>query len=406
MRCAKCNAWATPDMATCSTCGEPLPESAAGDGAGGSLVEKYQRQIRASRDRLAATVLPDPGIVSDRELFAESLENLDGGRTGEVTGEVTIAAATVGVLNLLLLHAGFSPFRQLAVRGPGAPPGARLRITARPSAVMAKNIPLIDAGELEPPALEPDPEVFFALDEAVAGQLDLAVVATDRPEQRPIAAATASVTVHNPNEWINAPGCEAALAGVVTPNAAAVSELVGRLPGDFTAYQTDDSRRFGEEIAAVHAGLRDLGLSYVGVPPSFEGTGQRVLYPDQVLALKRGCCVDLAALTAAVLERLGFNPLLILTRAADRDRGHALSGVWSSEIRAKQPVVRDRDALCRAVAEGELMVWNSTTCCERDGDAELGAAIRSGTHLLDDFEYALDVAACRHHGYKPLSRRA
>ncbi len=396
MRCAKCNAWATPDMAACSACGEPLPDS----GDGGSLVEKYQRQIRAGRERLAATAVPDPGILSDPDKLAESLLSLD----GAPAGAATIEAGTVGVLNLLLLHAGFSPFRRLAVRG--APPSARLRITARPSAVLARTLPLIDGGDVEPPALEPDPEVFFALDEAVAGQLDLAVAATDRPDEAPIAAATASVVVQNPNEWINAPGCEAALAGVVTPNAAAVAELVGRLPGDFAAYQTDDARRFEKEIAAVHAGLRDLGLSYVGVAPSFEGTGQKVLFPDQVLALKRGCCVDLAALTAAVLERLGFNPLLILTRTADRDRGHALCGVWSSEIRAKQPVIRDRDAVDRAVAEGELLVWNSTRCCERGCDAELGEAIRSASHLLDDFEYALDVAACRHHGYKPLSRRA
>jgi len=387
MRCAKCHAWATPDMTTCSACGEPLPRTATGD----ALVEKYQRQIRASRERLAATVLPDPELLKD----------LDAPRPGEVT----IDATPLGVLNLLLLHAGFSPFRHLAVRD--APAGARLRITARPPAVLAKTIALVDAEEIEPPALEPDREVFFALEEAVAGQLDLAVVAADaRGEEPPIAAVSASVVVQNPNEWINAPGCEAALAGVVTPNAAAVTEIVRGLPGDFTAYQTDDPRRFGEEIAAVYRGLRDLGLSYVGVPPSFEGTGQKVLYPDQVLAWKRGCCVDLAALTAAVLERLGFNPLLILTRTADGDRGHALSGVWSSEIRAKQPVVRDRDAVARAVAEGELMVWNPTTCCARAGDAELAAAIRNGTRLLDDFEYALDVAACRHHGYKPLSRRA
>ena len=86
-------------------------------------------------------------------------------------------------------------------------------------------------------------------------------------------------------------------------------------------------------MARVYEGIRAMGLSYIGVPPSFEGTGQKVLFPDEVLASCRGCCIDIATLTAAMLERAGLNPLIVLVQ------GHAYSGAWTSDIRARQPVL-------------------------------------------------------------------
>jgi len=153
------------------------------------------------------------------------------------------------------------------------------------------------------------------------------------------------------------------------------------------------------EVSEVYESIRRLGLSYIGIPPSFEKTGQKVLFPDEVIASKRGCCIDIAVLTASLLERVGYNPLIIVIT------GHAYSGVWTSDIRAKTPVIRDPAVIRQAVEDGDLLVWNSTTYFDREGDDSIGAAVDLGVQMLDQLHYAIDIAACREHNFKPLPRR-
>ena len=199
--------------------------------------------------------------------------------------------------------------------------------------------------------------------------------------------------------WPAVQQVEASLACIVTPNAPAVVEMASQLSGDFAAYQSGDPRRVVREVEEVYEGIRRLCLSYIGVPPSFEGTGQKVLFPDEVIAAKRGCCIDIAVLTASLLERIGYNPLIVVVA------GHAYSGVWTSDIRSKTPVIRDVDVIRQAVDDGDLVVWNSTTYFDRDGDDGIGSAVEIGIQMLDEFEYAIDIAACRAHEFKPLPRR-
>lgn len=405
MRCPRCSSLVTPDLVTCPACGAKLGEQAAGTAQGGSLLDRYRTQIEHDQaswrsqtfGSAAASGTPGPDLGKpggDLRLDIPSLE-----RTA--ASEVTLEVDALEFVNFLLLHAGFSPFRVLKVGSSSADglAGARLCVGLSPELAQKVSVPLADlgkGGELEPPVLSPDYERFLALDEAVRGQLDVEVLYEDTP----LASRTLPVTVQTPNEWINMPGVEAALAGVVTPNAPAVSDLVGDLHGDFVAYQDGNRERIVREIAEVYEGIRRLGLQYVGVPPSFEGTGQKVLYPDEVIGGKRGCCIDIATLTAAILERVGYNPLLVMVS------GHAYSGVWTGEIRAKRPIIREADVVKQAVAEGDLLVWNSTTYFDRQGDDSIGAAIEIGTRMLEELQYVLDIAACRQHGFKPVPRRS
>ncbi len=386
MRCPDCNALVTPDLHGCPACSRRLRPAFAPTG---SVIEKYRRQIAASRDRWSRA----GPLEASPEPAPEVSEN-----------DVILDVDTPGVLNLLLLHAGYSPLSRLGVRGgrPGLLDGASLRLTSAPAAFGAKTVPLSGAGSgLEPPLVTPDRELFFALDEAVPGELEVIMEGRGRI----LARSRHKVSVQSANEWILRSGCEAALAGMVTPNAAAVAELLRGVDEDLVGYQAASPERVGREAEAVHGAVRGLDLKYLGVTPSFEGEGQRVLFPDQVVSARRGSCVDLTVLTAALLERLGVHPLILLLRDDDRGWGHAVCGVWTADIRAKSPVLRDRQVIDRAVAAGDLLVWDPTPDLSADRRPEFSGAVAAGRRLLRHFELAVDVRSCRDHGFKPVPRR-
>lgn len=409
MRCPSCDAFIKRGDTVCDECGAPVGPQPPDEA---SALDRYTRQIEAERARRG-----DPWAETDALLDETSPggSGVTGSEAGIGTGadgrakplqraaaeDIRLEAEPFEVLNLLLLHAGFSPLRRLAVRSasPDGLAGTRLRLTASPPVLQPLAVPLADlggGGDLEPPVASADHAAFFRLDEAVRGQLDLALAY----EGTTLVERSFPVTVQPGNEWIAVEGVEAALAGAVTPNAPAVAELVSGIRWDFTGYQALDPQRMVREVSEVYGAVRRLDLHYVGVPPSFEGTGQKVLFPDEVVAQKRGCCVDIAVLTASILERVGYNPLVVVVD------GHAFSGVWTSDIRAKAPVIRDREAVRQAVAGGDLLVWNSTTTFDRQGDDSIGAAVAAGSKMLDSFLYAIDVAACRDHRLKPVPRRS
>ncbi|HHQ48964.1 MAG TPA: hypothetical protein ENK19_08805 [Acidobacteria bacterium] len=424
MRCPKCNAWVTPDRATCPECGTSLKQGgSSGEDGSGSRFDRQARRIaedeerrRVERERRTREWLGDERDGSGVEQRSNPLAGRRGLGVGiddarpmpmverAAAEEVHLEAEPLGVLNPLLLHAGYSPLRRVAVRSssPDGLGGMRLAISASPPVLQTLTVPLGDlgaGGELEPPAVAPDLEAFSALDEAVRGQLELRVFYEDTV----VAAASLPATVQTVNEWIALEGVEAALACAVTPNSNAVEKLLASVQRDFLAYQLEDPERILEEVAAVYDAIGTLGLTYIGVPPSFEKTGQKILFPDEVLEQRRGCCIDIAVLTASVLERAGFNPVIVFTP------GHAFCGVWTEEIMAKKPVIRDGRAIREAAraggeAKAQLLVWSSTTYFDRRGDAGFEAARRTGERLLKEVEYIIDVAACRRRGFKPIPR--
>jgi len=321
-----------------------------------------------------------------------------------VAEEVELDAHALGVLNPLLLHAGFSPLTKVGVRtsSPDGLAGMRLRIGSAPPVLESMTVSLADlgkGGELEPPSVAPNLAQFSVLDEAVRGQLELEVLY----ENTVVAAESLPVTVQTVNEWIALEGVEAALACVATPNATAVEELAASMGRNLLGYQSEDQDQILAELEAIYDAIGALGLSYIGVPPSFEKTGQKILFPDEVAEQRQGCCIDIAVLTASLLERAGYNPVIVVMP------GHAYCGVWTEAIEAKSPVIRDGEAIREAAgmaggSAGFLLVWNSTTYFDSEGDTSFSAARRTGMAFLEQVEYIIDVAACRSHGFKPIPR--
>ncbi len=68
--------------------------------------------------------------------------------------------------------------------------------------------------------------------------------------------------------------------------------------------------------------LLDYPLSYINPPPSYSENAQRLRMPSQVLAERRGTCIDLALLFAACLEWIDIYPVIFVLQ------DHALPGYW------------------------------------------------------------------------------
>lgn len=68
------------------------------------------------------------------------------------------------------------------------------------------------------------------------------------------------------------------------------------------------------------------GIRYVNQPFTFDfnSGGQRVLTPENVITTKAGNCIDLVILFASLMEGLGLNPLILLTKS------HAFLG-WGNK---------------------------------------------------------------------------
>ena len=69
----------------------------------------------------------------------------------------------------------------------------------------------------------------------------------------------------------------------------------------------------------------DYGLGYINPPPTFEDSEQRLRTPSEIIAGKRGTCIDLALLFASCLEYIDIYPVIFLLR------DHAFPGYWRSE---------------------------------------------------------------------------
>lgn len=399
MRCAKCSGFVTPDLSTCPACGAPVGEPKGAGSPGDRQRQEIRREWDSWRKGTYGSPTAVPGAVVAGSSPGPSPASLLRGDS-DSSAVLPIDAKPLGFLNFLLLHAGISPFLEIAVdpalvRGK---PGASLRVRSAPAVIEPSSTPLTRAGGkdvFEPPSSVPRYEAFRALDEAVRAQLDLEV--TDGAAV--LASRSFQVTAQNPNEWINGFGVEAALAGVITPNAQAVVDALAALSGDWHAYQAGDPKRVRQEAARIYEGIARKDLNYIGVPPSFEGTGQKVLFPDELLTSRRGCCIDIATLTAAMLERVGLNPVLLMVE------GHAFAGVWLSEIQARQPILRDAEVVAGAVRDGALLVWNSTSYFKGEDERGFETAEQDGLRYLSKFRYLLDVAACRNAGFKPVPRR-
>lgn len=132
------------------------------------------------------------------------------------------------------------------------------------------------------------------------------------------------------NQWSGLRGLPELLATFVLPNHPSVQKLLtaaSHLLWDWTGdpalegYQSHSPQRARLVAAALYGAAQGWEMTYVGVPASFEKSGQKVRTPEQIEESGMANCLDLTCLLAAALEAAGLHPLLLLVE------GHALCGL-------------------------------------------------------------------------------
>lgn len=227
-----------------------------------------------------------------------------------------------------------------------------------------------------------------------------------------------------------------AVARIVDSAHAILCALSDDPAAGFDGYQSvdehgaDDEARYGcvdRQVRALwYAVLDHHGLTYINPPPSYGQATQRLRTPSQLLAERRGTCIDLALLMAAALEYVGISPVLFLLA------GHAFAGYWRSEalyagfrtlqadrgepLAAERPDAGPRSTLPNPkgvigqgqqrevqqhIALGHLVPLETTWLTSR---GSFDAAVEEGRHNVRsaDYQALIDVRLSRDLGITPL----
>lgn len=212
------------------------------------------------------------------------------------------------------------------------------------------------------------------------------------------------------NQWPGGEQPAGLLAAFVMPNHPVVppllkraSEAMKQAGGDsaLTGYQSRSLNQAKAQAAALYQAIQGLGLSYIGIPASFERTGQKIRLPDMILQEQMGNCLDLTLLIASCIEQMGMHPMVVLQKT------HAFIGMWLIDERFPEGQVTDAARLRNQVALGQMIFWDAVVNIQ-DPPAPFDAAMAVAQRLLADddaFGYALDIRVLRGERYLPLPIR-
>lgn len=225
-----------------------------------------------------------------------------------------------------------------------------------------------------------------------------------------IAACELPLDVLAYNEWPGTGSLPAILAAFVLPNHPELAPLLvdasTRLQastgiGALDGYQSRDPARARAMAQALWQALAARHLVYVSPPPSFEQRGQKVRTPEQMLGERLATCLDLAVLYAACCEAVGLHPLVVLQKE------HAMAGVWLVPGGSADAAIGDALDLQKRIELDAMAVVECTALCG-DAPAPFARACELGARRLrdPDFVFAVDVAAARTAGMRPLPLRS
>ncbi len=171
--------------------------------------------------------------------------------------------------------------------------------------------------------------------------------------------------------------------------------------------------------------ISEFNLAYINPPPTFTDKSQRLRTPSDIVAGKRGTCIDLTLLLAACLEYVEIYPVLFLLKdhafpgyvrseqSHDIIRDRFQTGVDPGAIPATAPsrvtagcgwVLHDSRfaEVMKLVQAGHIVPIETVALTQRTG---FQAAIEEGLQNLRDrrsFESLFDVRIAREAGVTPL----
>jgi hypothetical protein len=300
--------------------------------------------------------------------------------------------------------------------------------------------PMVDVSTLARVSLTS--EMALSLRESVYTSLQVSVWW----EERLVYQNTFRVALLPTDEWRDDDLNRIWLPSFVLPRDPVIAEIVDKAQKYLSALQDDSGAGFDgyqgvlspgvsidqqcqsvdDQVRAIWWGLlQEYHLSYINPPPSFTETSQRLRIPSDVIAGKRGTCIDLTLLLAALLEYVDIYPVVFLLD------GHAFPGYLRSpdsytllrkvflepatmaksngsplpENTIQREWILDQryySALIDLVRQGHIVPIESVALTQRSGFDD---AIDQGTRDLrskDDFQFFVDIKSARESDVTPI----
>ena len=147
---------------------------------------------------------------------------------------------------------------------------------------------------------------------------------------------------------------------------------------------------------AVFCAIQNLGVSYAVASATFGQPGQKVRLPDDIVKYKTGCCLDMTLLFAALFEKCGLRPVVVLLN------DHAIVGCHLTDKSFAIPVVSDIEVLRKALRDDVFVAIETTMACGNSSFAEAETSAKLKLLETPGFECAVDVALARGMGVHPL----
>jgi hypothetical protein len=324
-------------------------------------------------------------------------------------GALSATLVLDSAMNYALAHNGISPLKELVLRNDSDEPVRGLRLEVELTGPVAGRIaePLL----LELPEVGHHDEQSFtvrapwAFDPATFAQLDEAVTASVHArffDSTRTLRAEGTLRLLARDEWWSE-SIKESLAAFVTPRARAIQDLLGEasdLLGQRTGSPSMEGYQAGADramkiAAAIYDAMVAHGIRYISPPPSFEGTGQKIREPREVLVDRWGTCLDLATTYAAALELAGLNPVLVLCH------GHAFSGHLLDDQQLPERVLSDPRMVLNYFESGLLIPVETTMLCAGDTKPTFAEAQRATRSRWSDVICLIDVAAA-HRFVRPI----
>ncbi|WP_246470741.1 DUF4011 domain-containing protein [Saccharopolyspora phatthalungensis] len=249
----------------------------------------------------------------------------------------------------------------------------------------------------------PDASVLKSADEAFPVTYRVAVLTGDGADLE--LSVPSRMLAHN--EWLSAPALYESISAFVQPNTAAVQQVL-RAAGALLLRETGSSSLQGYQAgpkravqigAALYEALREHAITYVGMPASFEDTGQKVRTTSEVLRDRVGNCIDLSVTYAACLEAAGLHPLIWIVR------GHAFAGFFLNEERLPESVSLEPSQMINVVESAKAVAVELTGIGPGADSVDFAGAVRLGrAHLRGprDLYGMVDVHLAHRSDIRPM----
>lgn len=252
-------------------------------------------------------------------------------------------------------------------------------------------------------------DYLASLSDRVRGEIRVEVTAADDcdGEARSVFSKILPVEVYAYDEWIGLRSLPEILAAFVTPNVSVVDSLLSRVSdllaettdsSALNGYQSKSKKRVYEILDCTYRAVREQGIRYSNPPASFEESGQRVRFCEQIMQTKLATCLDLCLLFCAILEQAGLRPLVLM------QKGHAYVGCWLVEESLPEPTCDDLQSIRKRVELEEILLFETTLVCDGNRCDFESAVAAARQHLRQDenFQDAIDVFRSRNVGIRPL----